>query len=356
MLWPRRLARAVLFSPFGNCGFCPPGGTIQRYGYMRGQYSEYSAEAIHATAMREFQAHQTFLWGLCYRMTGSAADADELVQETFVRALERPPRDLQDGWNAWLARVAMNLSIDAVRLRKRREYVGLWLPAPVDTGDEASPGDHEIASLETSTEHRYDLVESLSVAFLLALEQLIPRERAVLMLRDVFDYTVQETAKALDLTQTNVKATHHRAREAMRAYDASRLPPTRERQSRTAERLRGLLECLQNHDVSGVEALLASDAHALSDGGGQYHAARLPVVGRKNVAKLLVGLSAKGGTKLQLGFRMLNGLPALVVDAPPRPGFAPRFTFQIALDESGSIRAVYTVLASRKLLAVPKSA
>jgi RNA polymerase sigma-70 factor (ECF subfamily) len=323
---------------------------------MNDRYSEYSAEAIHATATREFHAHRRFLWGLCYRMTGSAADADDLVQETFVRAIERPPRDLQDGWRAWLARVATNLSIDALRLRKRREYVGPWLPAPIDTGDEASPPAHEIASPEASTEHRYDLVESVSIAFLLALEHLTPRQRAVLILRDVFDYTVQETAEALDLTQTNVKVTHHRARDSMKAYDASRFRPTRERQSRTAERLHDFLECLQNQDVSGVEALLASDARVLSDGGGEYHAARLPVVGRKNVAKLLVGLSAKGGANLRLGFRMLNGLPALVVDAPPRPGFAPRFTFQIALDENGSILAVYTVLASRKLLAVPKSA
>jgi RNA polymerase sigma-70 factor, ECF subfamily len=314
---------------------------------------DYSAEAVHAAASREFQAHRHFLWGLCYRMTGSAADADDLVQETFVRALERPPADLRDGWRAWLSRVATNLSIDALRRRKRREYIGPWLPAPIDTGDEASPPAHEVVSPELSTEHRYDLIESVSVAFLLALEHLTPRQRAVLILRDVFDYTVQETAKALDLTQANVKVTHHRARQAMKGYEERRVPPTRQHQARTAERLRHFLECLQNQDVSGVEAMLANDARALSDGAGEFFAARQPILGRKNIAKLLLGLAAKQPKPERLAFRMLNGLPALVVETPAPHGFAPRFILQVEVGEDGAIEAVHTVLATRKLVAVP---
>jgi RNA polymerase sigma-70 factor (ECF subfamily) len=314
---------------------------------------DYSVEAVHAAASREFQAHRHFLWGLCYRMTGSAADADDLVQETFVRAIERPPVDMRDGWRAWLARVATNLAIDALRRRKRREYIGPWLPAPVDTGDEASPPAHEIASPEISTEHRYDLIESVSVAFLLALEHLTPRQRAVLILRDVFDYTVQETAKALDLTQSNVKVTHHRARQAMNAYHERRLRPTRDHQARTAERLREFLACLQNQDVAGVEAMLARDARALSDGAGEFFAARQPILGRKNVARLLLGLAAKRPREERLAFRMLNGFPALVVEAAAPHGFAPRFTLQVEVDRHGAIEAVHTVLATRKLLAVP---
>jgi RNA polymerase sigma-70 factor (ECF subfamily) len=311
----------------------------------------YSAEAVHAAAAREFQEQRQFLWGLCYRMTGSAADADDLVQETFVRAIERPPRDPGAGWRAWLARVATNLSIDLLRRRKRREYVGPWLPAPIETGDEASPPGHEPVSPEASTEHRYDLVESVSVAFLLALERLTPRQRAVLILRDVFDYSVRETAKALDLTQANVKVTHHRARLAMKEYDGASIRPTREVQTRTAQRLQEFLTHLQNQDVAGVEAMLADDVRAMSDGGGEFHATRLPVLGRKKVARLLLGLAAKG-TADRLSFRMLNGLPAVVAESPRRPGFAPRFTFQIELDERGLVTAVHSVLATRKLVAV----
>ena len=314
---------------------------------------DYSAQAVHAAASREFQAHRHFLWGLCYRMTGSAADADDLVQETFVRAIERPPADLRDGWRPWLSRVATNLAIDALRRRKRREYIGPWLPAPVDTGDDVSPPAHEIASNDLSTEHRYDLLESVSVAFLLALEHLTPRQRAVLILRDVFDYTVQETAKALDLTQANVKVTHHRARQAMKGYEEKRLRPTRDHQARTAERLREFLECLQNQDVAGVEAMLAKDARALNDGAGEFFAARQPIVGRKNVARLYLGLAARGPKPDRLSFRMLNGLPALVVESGAPRGFAPRFILQVELGADGTIEAVHTALATRKLLAVP---
>jgi len=312
----------------------------------------YSAEALHTTAAREFQAHRHFLWGLCYRMTGSAADADDLVQETFVRAIERPPADLKDGWRWWLARVASNLAIDALRSRKRREYLGPWLPAPVETGDDASPPGRERASPDMSGERRYDLIESVSVAFLLAVEQLTPRQRAVLILRDVFDYTVQETAKALDLTQANVKVTHHRAREAMKAYEETRRPPTREHQARTAEQLREFLIHLQNQDVAGVEAMLARDARALSDGAGEFYAARLPIVGRRNVAKLLLGLAVKHASNASLAFRMLNGMPAVVAEVPAPHGWAPRWVFQIELGPDGLIQSVNTVLASRKLKAV----
>jgi len=270
-----------------------------------------------------------------------------------VRAIERPPADLKDGWRAWLVRVASNLSIDALRRRKRREYVGPWLPAPIETGDESSPPAHEIASPEISTESRYDLIESVSMAFLLALEELTPRQRAVLILRDVFDYTVQETAKALDLTQSNVKVTHHRARQAMTAYEEARLRPTREQQARTAEKLREFLTYLQNQDVAGVEAMLARDAKALSDGAGEFYAARLPILGRKNVSRLLLGLTAKqGAAGARLSFRMLNGLPALLAEVPPRHGIAPRFVFQIELAQDSTIAAVHTVLATRKLVGV----
>jgi RNA polymerase sigma-70 factor, ECF subfamily len=313
---------------------------------------DYSVEAVRAAASREFQAHRQFLWGLCYRMTGSAADADDLVQETFVRAIERPPLDMRDGWRAWLARVATNLSIDALRRRKRREYIGPWLPAPLETGDEASPPAHEIASPEASTEHRYDLLESVSIAFLLALEHLTPRQRAVLILRDVFDYTVQETAKALDLTQSNVKVTHHRARQAMKGYEEARVRPTREAQARTAERLQQFLVCLQNQDVAGVEAMLARDARALNDGAGEFFAARQPILGRKNVARLFLGLAAKRPREERLGFRMLNGMPALVVESGAPAGFAPRYILQVQTGQDGTIEAVHTVLATRKLLAV----
>src|SRR3954469_9653521 len=125
-------------------------------------------------------------------MTGVAADADELVQETFVRALEHPPAALRE-LRPWLTRVAMNLARDRLRRRRRESYVGPWLPSPVETGDEGAPPAYEPPE-SLGTEARYELLESVSFAFLLALEALGPRQRAVLLLRDVFDYSVRETA------------------------------------------------------------------------------------------------------------------------------------------------------------------
>jgi RNA polymerase sigma-70 factor, ECF subfamily len=166
-----------------------------------------------------FREQERFLWGLAYRMTGIAADADDVVQETFARAIEHPPPRVDEPLRPWLTRVALNVARDALRRRKRRAYVGPWLPSPVETADldelpESAPG----------ADVRYDLRESASYAFLVALEALTPQQRAVLLLRDVLDYSVHETAEALSLTEGNVKTTHHRARRVMEGYDAERRP------------------------------------------------------------------------------------------------------------------------------------
>src|SRR5919201_5269277 len=206
-----------------------------------------------------FRVHERFIWGLCYRMTGNAADADDLAQETFVRAWERPPARTDEPWRPWLVAVAMNLSRDLLRRRKRQRYEGQWLPSPIETGDETAPPSYEPVDEEGNPAARYDMLESVSFAFLLALEALTPAQRAVLLLRDVFDYSVRETADALDLSESNVKTTHHRARAAMTNYDRRRVIPTSSVRQSTREALFAFLRCLEQHDVAGVEGLLAGD-------------------------------------------------------------------------------------------------
>src|SRR5215475_8429408 len=107
------------------------------------------------------ESDRRLLWGLCYRMTGNAADADDLVQETFVRVLEHPPRRLDEPLRPWLIRVAINLSRDLLRRRRRRGYVGPWLPSPVPTEDEAPASFEPAAPSEDSPAARYDLLESI---------------------------------------------------------------------------------------------------------------------------------------------------------------------------------------------------
>ena len=301
-----------------------------------------------------FAEDRRFLWGLCYRLTGCAADADDLVQETFVRAIERPPARRDQPWRPWLVRVALNLGRDLLRRRRRRRYVGPWLPSPIETGDETSPPSVEaaIAGAQT-TEGRYDLLESVSYAFLLALEALTPLQRATLLLRDVFDYTVAECADALGLSEANVRTTHHRARRAMAAYDRARVVPGRALQERTRDALERFLGALTSGDLPAVEALLAESVQARTDGGGEFFAARVPLAGRARVARFFRNLVHRSRYAVRSEVRMLNGLPALVselTDVPPRQ--APRFISRVEIDGAGRIVAVHSVLATRKLTAV----
>jgi RNA polymerase sigma-70 factor (ECF subfamily) len=298
-----------------------------------------------------FDADRRFLGALCYRMTGSPSDAEDIVQETFVRALEKPPADTTRSWRPWLTRVALNLSRDHLRRRRRQAYVGPWLPGLVET-DEDAPA-HEPWVGAVSTEGRYDLVESISIAFLLALEALTPNQRAVLLLRDVFDYDVRETAAALDLGEANVKVTLLRARRAMQAYDRDRPASMREAQARTREALGRFVACLLDGDAEAVQQLLRSDAVAIGDGGGEYRAARNVVRGSDRVARLQLGLRRFYQEGASLTVRTINGLPALVLDRSAAPeGFAPRAVLAVQLDADGSITAVYSVLASAKLAAL----
>ena len=116
-----------------------------------------------------FTQHRRFLWGLCYRLTGRAADADDFVQETFVRAIERPPTRLKNPLRPWLVRVAMKLGRDLLRRQRRAAYTGPWLPSPIETNGDDSLPSHEVALEGGSPEGRYELLESVSFALLLAL-------------------------------------------------------------------------------------------------------------------------------------------------------------------------------------------
>jgi RNA polymerase sigma factor (sigma-70 family) len=307
-----------------------------------------------ATLTHAFAADRTFLWGLCYRMTGCAADAEDIVQETFARALERPPARTDDPWRPWLTRVAMNLARDLLRRRRRQRYVGPWLPSPIETGDEAAiPAVEPVLASGDTTAGRYDVLESVSYAFLIALEALTPQQRAVLLLRDVFDYDVREAADVLGISESSVKVTHHRARARMATYDRQRRVPTHALQQRTRTALEQLLAALVGGDPRAMERLLAAGVRAVSDGGGEFHAARVPLVGPQRVARFYVNAATRGGHGARTEIRMVNGLPALLVWlSTRRPGYAPMFVTRIELDPAGQVERVYSVLATRKLTAI----
>lgn len=306
-----------------------------------------------ATAIEALETDRRLLWGLCYRMTGNAADADDLVQETFVRAIEKPPRRSDEPMRPWLVRVAINLSRDLLRRRRRQGYVGQWLPSPVLT-DQDSPASYEPpAPSEDSPVTRYELKESLSFAFLLALEALTPSQRAVLLLRDVFDYSTSETAEALDMTDANVKVVLLRARRKMKEYDKNRAVSSPALQDATRRALEQFLLYVNTRDVAGLERLLAEDVVSISDGGGETAAALQPIRGRDKVLRLILGLAAKSVGEPRFAYRMLNGLPAVLVDDYRSiTTTATRYTIQIELNVQSKIHRLHVVIAPSKLSAV----
>ena len=301
-----------------------------------------AAMSAAASAEDLFVQHQQMVWGVGYRILGSAADADDLVQDTFVKFLERPPDDVSSAVRPWLIRVAVNRARDGLRLRKSRGYQGPWLPSPVPD---------ERLSMGLDAEGRYSQRESATIAFLLALEALTEKQRAVLVLRDVMDLSGAETASALELSEPDVKVSLHRARKALERYDASRLPMPAA-QTMALGALSGLVTAVMTQDLDAVLELLAPDAISMSDGGSEFRAAKNVVDGRARVAKLLLGLVSKFPPE-SVRMHSLSGMPALVVTiAPSHARQAPRTMIQVSTDSEGHIVAVYAVLASAKLTAV----
>ena len=303
-----------------------------------------------------FDEHKRVLWGMCYRMTGSAADADDIVQDTFVRALEKPPTDMEAPLRPWLVKVAMNLSRDQLRRRRRREYLGPWLPSPILTdGDEHTHLDHSTAT-EDSPGMRYDLMESVTLAFLLALEALTPAQRAVLLLRDVFDYSTTETAAALDMSEANIKVTLHRARRIMGSYEKNRVSNFSKRVVEMREILQRFLSGLASGDVQGLKEMLAADIVLVTDGGGEINALAEPVYGSEKVLRLIAKLYEANREVTSTSLSNVNGEPAILVERSQMgPGHASFFTMHCELDEDSRMRRLHFVFAPSKLTALTRA-
>jgi len=283
---------------------------------------------------RLFARERRPLWGLCYRMTGSAADADELVQETFTRAIEQPPKDATRPLGPWLRTVALNLSRD--RLRRRQEtHVGAFVPEPV--------ADSELVA-EPSPEARVSRTESATWAFLLALEVLSDKQRAVLVLRDVYDLSTRETAEALELSESHVKVLLHRARKAL---EEAQPPPTPS--ERATEAITRFFTALAQGDADAMAALLREDVVLVSDGAGEVYAARKPVIGRAKVVTF--HRKTKQAVLPAIELVQVNGAPALVYqyEIELKPGVPARGVIQMEVDEDGAIRRILTVAAPSKL-------
>ncbi len=301
-----------------------------------------------------FGDNRGLLWGLAYRITGSAADADDVVQETFVRACQHAPDHLDDP-RGWLVRVAVNVGRDVLRRRKRRAYVGPWLPTPIDADD--APLSFEPAVDGATIEWRYGLTESASLAFLQALEALGPTQRAVLLLRDVFDYSAAEVAAALDVSEGNVRTIHHRARRAIESYERRRAIPTALNRSRTEKALRQFLGLLGAGNVDGIERMLAADVKTITDGGGEFTAALRPIVGAGPVARFFARLAGSRIGRTEVAIRIINGFPSALLHFARSEGRRPpRLLISVDVDPAGRLSTIRVVASATKLASLDRAA
>ena len=308
--------------------------------------SSYGASVQHARAIETaFTSQRKRLWALCYRMSGCAADADDLVQASFERALSHPPDDLARDLAPWFTRVTINACRDHLRRRKQRGYTGPWLPGPLETREL-----QDVLVDADTPEARYGQLESVSLAFLCALEALTPNQRAVLVLRDVLDLSVQETAEALDVRAPVVKTTLHRARAALSSYDAGRVALTPERQQAMQSALEAFMVHLAARNTDALRLLLTEDVIAVNDAAGEYVAAKRLVHGRDKVL-----LFCRKTMRPARGFHActLNGTPAMLADLVDGQARWPRrVAVWIELDALGRITRVNTAMAAAQDLSL----
>ncbi|AOR35486.1 RNA polymerase subunit sigma-24 [Streptomyces fodineus] len=249
----------------------------------------------------EFESHRPRLFGLAYRLLGSAHEAEDAVQDAYLRfsgadraAIEHP--------GAWLAKAVTNLCLTRLTSARarREEYPGPWLPEPVATSDGT------LGPLE-SAERR----EQVSMALLVLLERLTPTERAVYVLREAFGYGHREIAGVLDLSEANCRQLYRRA-VARVAAPEGRFEPAPQRQE---ELLTSFLTAAREGDMAGLEKLLAADVTYWGDGGGRVSAALRPIVGREKVMRFLMGGAERFTKGLDFAVVEVNGAGALVARA-----------------------------------------
>jgi RNA polymerase sigma-70 factor (ECF subfamily) len=242
-------------------------------------------------AMQSFEEHRARLFSIAYRMLGSKAEAEDMVQEAFLR-WQAAPRDEVESERAYLTTVITRLCLDQMKsARARREtYVGTWLPEPMRTCEPVDP-------------------QSISLAFLVLLESLTPVERAVYLLHEVFDYSHAEVAAMVGKEEAACRQLFHRAR----AHVTERRPRFAPSRADHERLLTGFLVAVQAGDLDGLRGMLAEDAVSWSDGGGKRLAARNLVHGADAIARLFVGIARKFEGVPELELAELNGWPAVIL-------------------------------------------
>jgi RNA polymerase sigma-70 factor, ECF subfamily len=271
--------------------------------------------------------HRRLLFGIAYRMLGSVSDAEDMVQETFLRWQQTPQTQVQSPKN-YLATTITRLCIDYLRsARVRREqYVGPWLPEPLLTQQDPA--------------EQVELADSLSMAFLVMLERLSPIERAVFLLREVFEYDYPEIAQIVDKTPENCRQILRRSRQHL-ATERPRFPVSPQQQEQITAQF---LAASTQGNLEGLLALLAEDVTLWADGGGQVAAALKPIYGSQKVARFLFAIQQKWLPTAIAELVEINGRTSILI----RSGndIHSVMTFEVV---EGYIQTIYSVRNPEKL-------
>jgi RNA polymerase sigma-70 factor (ECF subfamily) len=275
----------------------------------------------------QFEAAHDDLFSIAYRMLGTIADAEDVLQDAFIRWEQTDRRAIRSP-GAFLKTIVARLCIDRLRelASSREQYVGPWLPEPVDT----------------SFEHNHDpqYAETISIAFLKLLESLSPVQRAVFLLHDVFDYDFNEVAEMVDEAPATCRQHAKRARD----YLAEHRPRFEVVNQQHEELTLGFLQACQSGDLAGLQNLLARDVALYSDGGGKVTAARKPLFGSDLVAKFLINVTSSGSADVVPRFGTLNSQPAMMLQQDGQVISA--FVFAIV---DGAIQNIFVVRNPDKL-------
>ena len=269
-----------------------------------------------------FQEHRRRLFAVAYRMLGSASDAEDVVQDAWLRYAAARPSELRSP-QAYLTTIVTRLCLDRLKSARatREEYVGPWLPEPVLTDGRREP------------EQSLALAESVTLAFMVLLETLSPEERAVFLLREVFDNEYDEIAAMLDTTPANCRQMFHRARSRI----AERRPRFRGAVDEKRPLVGRFVSALRAGDAEALTRVLAEDVGFWSDGGGKVLAARRPLFGRDRVVQVLVGIRRTA--------------PAAALDAVTIDVVEVNHDPALVLRVAGRIDSVYTLTVEDEAIA-----
>jgi RNA polymerase sigma-70 factor (TIGR02957 family) len=274
-----------------------------------------------------FVTHRGLLFTVAYEMLGSAADAEDVLQESWLRWADIDQAQVRDP-RAYLVRIVTRQALNHLRTvsRRREEYVGEWLPEPLLTSPDVADD--------------VELAESVSIAMLTVLETLAPTERAVFVLHEVFDVPFDEIAEAVDKTPAAVRQIAHRARDHVAAR-RPRIQVERAEQERVIERF---LAALNTGDVQGLMDVLAPDVVLVADGGGVVTAAVRPIVGAEKLGAFLAAGLAAVGPGLVGNPVWLNGAPGARIEIDGALAAAISLTV-----EHGRITRIYSIVNPHKL-------